>query len=343
MSTDDSVSQFDPAPYQSRDLERECEDFRKDFKRVREALGSVLLGQDEVVEEVLVCLLAGGHALIEGLPGLGKTLLAESLGHVLGLTVTRIQFTPDLMPADITGTTVLEIGELGGRSFRFEKGPIFSQVVLGDEINRATPKTQSALLEAMQERHVTIGGRTHPLPTPFLVLATQNPIELEGTYPLPEAQVDRFFFKIKIGMPSKEWTPRILDETTRVPRRPPESVLDAERVGQMSRLARETVLSSEVLNGVTRLLHATDPQSPEAAPTSRRYLRYGLSIRAGQCLVLSGKIHALLAGRYHVNWEDVTRTALPVLRHRIGLGLEADLEGLSPEALIEKILREVSL
>ncbi|MGE3173380.1 MAG: AAA family ATPase [Planctomycetota bacterium] len=301
---------------------------------LRRSLNERVIGQEALIDDLLVALLAGGHVLLEGLPGLGKTLLVRSLGHGLGLDFARIQFTPDLMPADVTGTTVID--EVGGaRAFRFQKGPIFAGLVLADEINRATPKTQSAMLEAMQEGSVTIAGESHRLPTPFHVVATQNPIELEGTYPLPEAQLDRFLFKLEVGQPSVDAMVRILAGTTGAEAPPAAAPLAAEDLGALQRSVREVLCGTHLLQFVAHLIAATHPQAEGADDRTRRYVRYGASARAGQAIVLGAKARALLDGRAAVTRADLGACALPSLRHRVLLGYEAEGAGLSVADLLE--------
>ena len=307
--------------------------------QVEAELRKLIVGQDEVVRDTVVALLAGGHVLLEGVPGLGKTSLVRALGDVLELSFSRIQFTPDLMPADITGTTLIQEDE-SGRRFHFQPGPVFANLVLADEVNRATPKVQSALLEAMQERTVTAGGATRPLPNPFFVLATQNPIELEGTYPLPEAQLDRFLFKLAVPYPSDAELAEIARRTTGSdqPRLAP--VVDAGQVMAMSALARTVPLADHVLDYAVRLVSATQPdRSPVADVAS--WLRFGASPRAVQALALTGKARALLAGRINVAFEDIRASARPVLRHRLLLSFEAEADGVTSDRLIDKLLDAV--
>ena len=315
--------------------------FAETFENLRRELTRVVVGQPDLVEHVLLALVAGGHVLLEGLPGLGKTLLVRTLAQVLDLSFSRIQFTPDLMPADISGTTLVEETPEGRRAFRFSPGPVFANLVLADEINRATPKTQSALLEAMQEGRVTVAGESRELPAPFLVMATQNPIEMEGTYPLPEAQVDRFLFKLQVGFPEPEDLVGILDQTTgnRLPT--VETVCAAPTLLEMGRLAREVVAGSAVLAYAARLVLATHPDRPEAPEAIRRYVRYGSSPRGGQALVRAARVRAMVSGRYNVAFEDLQAVALPCLRHRLIRSFEGEAEGVEPEKLLEEVLRAV--
>ncbi|MCK4542072.1 MAG: MoxR family ATPase [Spirochaetales bacterium] len=311
--------------------------------RIRKVLAEVskgVVGQSDRVTEILVCLLSKGHALIEGVPGLGKTYLIKSLGKILGLQTTRIQFTPDLMPADIIGTHVIMKSGEGIQDIQFQKGPVFTQILLADEINRATPKTQSAMLEAMQEQQVTVGGKTYPLELPFIVLATQNPIEMEGTYPLPEAQLDRFFFKLRIEYPKTEEIGEILDRTTYRSEPELKQITDTTTLLRMQELVRGIPISREVQDYAIRILMATHPEKNRNEIT--RYIRYGASPRGAQSMVLSGKVFALIDGRYAVSFEDIRRAALPSLRHRIILSFEGEAEGITPEGIISSILEEVA-
>ena len=314
--------------------------FRETAADIEAEVGKVIVGQERVVRHVLVAILAAGHALLEGVPGLGKTMLIRTLGQALSLEFSRIQFTPDLMPADITGTDIMEETPDGQRLFRFQPGPIFANLVLADEVNRATPKTQSAVLEAMQERTVTVANETYPLPAPFFVLATQNPLEMEGTYPLPEAQLDRFIFKVNVLFPSAAELTEIVARTTGkdVPIANP--VADAARVIAMQHLARQVPMPSHVGEYVSRLVVATHPQESDV-PLVRQYVRYGASPRAAQALVLGGKITALLAGRYNVSFDDVVAVAPAALRHRLILNFEGQAEGINPDDVIAGLLANV--
>jgi len=313
------------------------EKFADDYRKVRAEIGKAVVGHDEIVDGVLTCLFAGGHALLEGVPGLGKTLLIRSLSEALHLQFSRIQFTPDLMPADVTGTTIVVEGE-GGRDFSFRKGPIFAQIVLADEINRATPKTQSSLLEAMQERSVTVGGETHVLDRPFFVMATQNPVEQEGTYPLPEAQLDRFFFKLVVGYSSRSELAEILDRTTTGHEPTIERILDGPGIVEHQKLVRRVGITDGVQDYAVRLVLATHPEGQFASPDVNRYLRFGASPRAAQTLVLGGKVRALLDGRTSVSAADIREIALPALRHRCLLNFEAEAEGIGTDQVISGIL-----
>jgi MoxR-like ATPase len=314
------------------------EEFRGLANAVEDEVAKILVGQDELLREVLICMVAGGHALLEGVPGLGKTMLIRTIAETLDLGFSRIQFTPDLMPADITGTNILAEGERGAREFRFQPGPLFANLVLADEINRATPKTQSALLEAMQERSVTVANTTYSLAAPFFVLATQNPLEMEGTYPLPEAQLDRFLFKLLVRFPTAAELGEILARTTTTGLPRVRKVADGEQIARMGRLAREVPIASHVREYVVRLLLTTHPDSATAPAAVRKYVRYGASPRGAQSIVLAAKIRALLDGRLNVAFDDVRAMAAPALRHRIVLNFEGEAEGLTTDEVIAEVL-----
>jgi MoxR-like ATPase len=314
--------------------------FRSDHDRVKKEVQKAVVGHENIIDGVLTCLFAGGHCLLEGVPGLGKTLLIRSLSQALQLKFGRIQFTPDLMPADVTGTTiVVETPE--GRDFQFRKGPLFAQIVLADEINRATPKTQSALLEAMQERSVTVGGTTYQLDKPFFVMATQNPIEQEGTYPLPEAQLDRFFFKLEVGYSTRADLREILNRTTAGAVEEPQKVIDAEAILRHQKLVRAVRIADQVQDYAVRIVLATHPRGQFATPLVNQFLRFGASPRAAQTIVLAAKVKALLAGRASVAAEDVKAVAVPALRHRVLLNFEAEAEGRGADEIVTNILDTV--
>lgn len=313
--------------------------FTADLRRLRDEIAKMIVGQDEIVEGVLMCLLGGGHALLEGVPGLGKTMLVRTLAECLHATFSRVQFTPDLMPADIVGTNVITEDPHGGKRFEFQRGPIFANIVLADEINRATPKTQSALLEAMSEGSVTVAKQTHKLEKPFFVLATQNPLEMEGTYPLPEAQLDRFFFKLVVEFPDRQSLHTIIDRTTSDDMPRPQAVIDKARIVEMRELVRRVPLTRQIQDYAVRVLLATHPENPEATPTSKKYLRYGASPRGLQAVILAAKIRALLEGRYAVAIDDLRHVAAPALRHRLILNFEGEAEGVKADAIIAEILK----
>ena len=321
------------------------EEFRRIAAQVEDEVAKIIVGQEAILREVLICLIAGGHALLEGVPGLGKTMLIRTIADTLDLEFSRIQFTPDLMPADITGTNILAEGERGGtlsREFRFQPGPLFANLVLADEINRATPKTQSALLEAMQEKSVTVANATYRLQEPFFVLATQNPLEMEGTYPLPEAQLDRFLFKLLVRFPTAAELGEILARTTTTELPRVGKSASGAQVSRMGLLAREVPIASHVREYVVRLLLATHPDSATAPAAVRKYVRYGASPRGAQSIVLAAKIRALLEGRLNVAFEDVRAVATPALRHRVMLNFEGEAEGLTTDEVIGEMLAKTS-
>ena len=309
---------------------------------LRQAIGQAIVGQHDVVEQLLTGLLAGGHCLLEGVPGLGKTLLVRTLGQALELGFRRVQFTPDLMPADIVGTNVLEVSENGQKRFRFQQGPVFAHVVLADEINRATPKTQSALLEAMQEHSVTVGGTTYRLEEPFFVLGTQNQIEMEGTYPLPEAQVDRFFFKLHVGALGEDDLVEVIDRTTATASADVRPTLGRARIEEMRQLVREVAVADHVKRYAVRLSRATHPDSEVATEQVKRYVKFGASPRGIQTLILGGKVQALLDGRSHLACEDVRSVLHPALRHRILLNFEGEADGKSTDAILDEVVQETA-
>ena len=315
-------------------------EFRETAANIESEVGKVIVGQKEVVRHALIGILCGGHVLLEGVPGLGKTMLIRTLSQVLALDFSRIQFTPDLMPADITGTDIMEEAGDGRRQFRFQQGPVFANLILADEINRATPKTQSALLEAMQEHTVTVANETYRLSEPFFVMATQNPIEQEGTYPLPEAQLDRFLFKINVGFPTAEELNEILTRTTGKANPEPETAASGQQIIAMQHLARQVPIASHINTYISRLIVATHPGSSPASLVNQ-YVRYGSSPRGGQALVLGAKITALLAGRYNVSFDDVTAVAPAALRHRLLLNFEGQAEGISTDGVVADLVEKM--
>lgn len=324
MTTEESITQF-----------------RETYATIRAEIGRVMVGQDEIVEGTLNAIFAGGHVLLEGVPGLGKTLLVRTLSEVFELSFSRIQFTPDLMPADILGTNLVMETPEGRKEFQFQKGPVFAHLVLADEINRATPKTQSAMLEAMQERQVTAGGAVRPLPQPFFVLATQNPIDQEGTYPLPEAQLDRFFFKLVVGYPSAEELTEVLNRTTEGTKVTPSKILDGSGLAALQKLVRQVPIASHVKDYAVRLVLATHPKTATALPITNQYVRFGSSPRGAQVLVLAGKVRALTQGRFNVSFEDIAAVATASLRHRLIPNFEAEAEGITTDQILSQVLREV--
>jgi MoxR-like ATPase len=318
------------------------ENFLEYATKIETEVGRVIVGQGEVVRHVLISILAGGHVLLEGVPGLGKTMLIRTLGQALDLKFSRIQFTPDLMPADIVGTEILS-DEDGRREFRFRQGPLFANLVLADEINRATPKTQSALLEAMQEASVTVAQQTYQLEQPFFVMATQNPIEMEGTYPLPEAQLDRFFFKVSVDLPNVGEMVEILDRTTGKESPAANKAVSGAEIVQMRALARTVPIASHVKEYIAKLMLATHPDDPNASPLVKKYVRYGVSPRGGQALVLGAKVTALMAGRYNVAFEDVHAVARAALRHRLLLNFDGLAEGIHPDTVVDELVGALQL
>lgn len=319
-----------------QNIQDEIDQLRERLDTLRAEMATSFLGQHDIAELLLLSLLAGGHALLEGAPGLGKTTLVRSLADSLALGFRRVQFTPDLMPADILGSRILKSGTQGSPEFTFERGPVFTQILLADEVNRATPRTQSALLEAMQERQVTIYGKTLPLEQPFQVIATQNPIEMEGTYPLPEAQLDRFLVKIQLHLPPRKELQRILEATTGSEPEPNRPVLQQAEVCRIQALVRDIPVSDDILAKVAALVHATHPGSDLATEQTRKLVRFGSSPRGGQALLLMAKARALVAGRLHVTGDDIASLAAPCLRHRLILGYEADATGTSADAVVEQ-------
>ena len=321
--------------------EKDVEAFRRDTGEIREEIGRMIVGHRQVIDGVIMVLLADGNVLLEGVPGLGKTMLVRTLSRALGLDFSRIQFTPDLMPSDILGATVIVEDDTGAKHFRFEEGPIFSHIVLADEINRATPKTQSAMLEAMQEKSVTIGNDTHQLEAPFFVLATQNPLEMEGTYPLPEAQLDRFMFKLNVEFPDLGELHDIMDRTTADETPDVDRAVDRDRILEMRQLVRRVPVARHVQDYALRLLQATHPDHESAPEITRRYARVGSSPRGAQAILTTARVHALMQGRFNVSCQDVRHTAVPALRHRIILNFEGEAEGIETDEILETIIDEV--
>ncbi len=327
------ASKIDPA------VEKATQEFRKKFQGLRDEIGKAIVGHAEVVDGVLTALLVGGHVLLEGVPGLGKTYLIRTLAQAVDLKFSRIQFTPDLMPADIIGTTIIsEDPATGKRAFEFQRGPLFAQIVLADEINRATPKTQSALLEAMQEHTVTIGGTRHQLEEPFFVMATQNPIEQEGTYPLPEAQLDRFMFKLLVQYSNREELKTIMDRTTTAYKPDVSKVVSGQEIIGTQNLVRRIIIAPHVQDYAIRLAMASHPEGPFAVEATNKYVRWGASPRAVQTLTLGAKLHAMLDGRYNASFSDVQKVYLPAMRHRVLLNFEGEAEGISPDDVLKEVL-----
>jgi len=322
-------------------FEQRAAQFTERYKAVYQQINRVIVGHNDIVHGILTCLFVGGHCLLEGVPGLGKTLLVRTLAQTLDLDFSRIQFTPDLMPADILGTNMIIEDQAGKREFQFQKGPIFTQICLADEINRATPKTQSAMLETMQEKSVTISGNVYQMKPPFFVMATQNPIEQEGTYPLPEAQLDRFFFKLLLGYSDRAELNTIVERTTRELIIEPDKVMDGSEIVQWQQLIREVIIAPHVQDYLVRLTLATHPEGPFSLPETNQYLRWGSSPRGAQTLALAAKVRALLGGRFNVSFEDVRRVFLPAIRHRVILNFEAEAEGIEPDKVLLDILQQV--
>ena len=325
-------------PRDAQEIEAKAAEFRGRFTQIAAEVAKLIVGQKEVVRDVMIALFAGGHCLLEGVPGLGKTLLVRTLSEILDLQFRRIQFTPDLMPADIIGTNLVMEDESGRRYFEFQKGPLFGQLILADEINRATPKTQSALLEAMQERSITVAGTTHKLTPPFLVMATQNPLEMDGTYPLPEAQLDRFLLKIVVDYPSRGDLTQVLDRTVDTASATPEKIMDGVEIESWKALVRSVVVAPHVKDYGVRLVLASHPGGEFAAERVTKFVRFGSSPRGAQALMLSAKIRALLDGRFNGSFDDLVASAHSVLRHRLILNFEAEAEGVKSDTLIDEIL-----
>src|SRR3954463_3954146 len=334
MATQQPIPGVDPA------IQQACDDFRRDYRAVQAEIGKAIIGHEEIVDGVLTCLFVGGHALLEGVPGLGKTALIRALAEALHLKFSRIQFTPDLMPADVIGTNVIMENDSGSRQFTFMSGPIFAQIVLADEINRATPKTQSALLEAMQEKQVTAGGAIRKLEEPFFVMATQNPLEQEGTYPLPEAQLDRFFFKLIVQYSGREELREILNRTTMGRDVTVQPILDGPRIMEHQQLIRRVVVAPHVQDYAIRCTLATHPQGMYAIPMVNQFLRVGASPRAAQAITLAAKVRALLDNRFHVSFADIKQVAIPAMRHRVILNFEGEAEGITTDMVLEKVIAE---
>ncbi|MGB0421699.1 MAG: AAA family ATPase [Limisphaerales bacterium] len=319
-------------------VEQSIEAFRQDYQQLKAEIGKVIVGHEAIIDGTLSAIFAGGHVLLEGVPGLGKTLLVRTLSQALSLSFSRVQFTPDLMPADIVGTNLVVERSDGSKAFEFQHGPIFAHLILADEINRATPKTQSAMLEAMQERMVTAGGATRPLDQPFFVLATQNPIDQEGTYPLPEAQLDRFFFKLVVTYPSKEELKEVIRRTTEGFESSVAPILDGPTIQRYQELVRQVPVAEHVRDYAVRLILATHPDTENGAPISQQYLRFGSSPRGAQTLIVAAKVRALTDGRFNVSFEDIEACLLPALRHRLILNFEAEAEGMTTDQVLENIL-----
>ncbi|MDX2052994.1 MAG: MoxR family ATPase [Polyangiaceae bacterium] len=325
----------------SENVKLEVEEFQRRVGALRAEIGRVIVGQSSVVDGVIACLLAGSHALLEGVPGLGKTMLVRTLAQAVRLDFSRIQFTPDLMPADIIGTTIIDEGAQGGKTFEFRKGPIFSHIVLADEVNRATPKTQSALLEAMQEHRVTVGRTTYTIEEPYLVMATQNPLEMEGTYPLPEAQLDRFFYKLEVTFPSREELHTIVDRTTTEQEVSVQPVLQRAEILEMQKLVRQVAVARHVQDYAIRLLQSTHAATGKGFEQVQRFVRTGASPRGLQAMLLGAKIQALFDGRFAPGIDDVKAVAPLALRHRILLNFEGEAEGVTTDAVIQQILSQL--
>ncbi len=325
----------------SEQVEQKHDEFRETFLKIQEEISKRIVGQKEIIEGVLICLMTGGHALLEGVPGLGKTLLISTLKEVLNLEYQRIQFTPDLMPADIVGTTIVAEDENRQKFFEFQPGPIFANLVLADEINRATPKTQSALLEAMQEKSVTVAGQHRPLDLPFFVMATQNPLEMEGTYPLPEAQLDRFFFKLKVEFPSLDELDLVMERTTKREMPAVGEVCDGKQINELEQIVRDILVAEDVRRYALRIVMGTHPETDDAPEKTKQYVRYGSSPRGAQALILASKVRAILDSRYNVAREDIQAVALPSLRHRLILSFEGEAEGIDPDEIILHLLEVI--
>lgn len=326
---------------QGMNTEEQIQSFRERYETLRAEIGKVIVGHESIVEGTLIAVFGGGHILLEGVPGLGKTLLVRTLSEVLDMSFNRIQFTPDLMPADILGTNIVMETPDGKREFQFQHGPIFAHLILADEINRATPKTQSAMLEAMQEKSVTAGGQIRKLAEPFFVMATQNPIDQEGTYPLPEAQLDRFFFKLVVNYPSGAELSEVITRTTEGRRDPVNRVMTKDEITALQALVRQVPVASHVKDFAVRLVLATHPKTETAAPITNQYLRFGSSPRGAQTMILAAKVRALIQGRFNVSFDDIEAVATPALRHRLILNFEAEAEGITTDQIIAQILQDL--
>ncbi len=329
-----------PVPGVDAAVQAQCDAFRADYAAVKNEIAKAIVGHDEIIDGVLTCLFVGGHALLEGVPGLGKTALIRALADALSLKFNRIQFTPDLMPADITGTNIIQENAEGRRQQVFQEGPLFAQICLADEINRATPKTQSALLEAMQEKQVTAGGKIRKLEQPFFVMATQNPLEQEGTYPLPEAQLDRFFYKLHVQYSGRQELHEILNRTTSGHKPQINPVLDAHKILTHQQLVQRVVIAPHVQDYAIRCVLGTHPQGIYSIPMVNQFLRVGASPRAAQAITLGAKVRALLDGRFHVSFQDIKDVAIPAMRHRLILNFEGEAEAITTDMVLQKVLSE---
>lgn len=323
----------------SRDIEKEVSQFRDKIAKLREAIGEVIVGQRDVIDSVILCLIADGQVLLEGVPGLGKTMLVKTLSEAIDCKFSRVQFTPDMMPGDIVGTNMIVEDEHGNKSFEFQKGPVFTNILLADEINRATPKTQSALLEAMQEKSVTVGGRTYKLEAPFFVMATQNPLEMEGTYPLPEAQLDRFLFKVNVPFPTKDELHEVLRRTTATTTAHAHAVMSKDDVLSLRELAREVPIADHVQDYALKLVLGTHPELGAPTQMVKQYVRFGSSPRGAQAVIKAAKIHAIFQGRFNVSADDIRFAAVPALRHRTILNFEGEAEGISADDIIRDLIK----
>ena len=334
------ADQQPPQQLDAAQVQQLTDAFRADYKKVQAEIAKAIVGHTDIVDGILTCLFVGGHALLEGVPGLGKTALIRALSDAVHLDFSRIQFTPDLMPADVIGTSIIQENEHGHREFKFQEGPIFAQIVLADEINRATPKTQSAMLEAMQEKQVTAGGEVRKLQKPFFVMATQNPLEQEGTYPLPEAQLDRFFYKLIVPYSGRAELAEILNRTTAGVTPVVNAVVDGPTIQKHQDLVRKVIIAPHVQDFAIRCVLASHPGGEFAVPATNQYLRVGASPRAAQAISLASKVRAMLDGRFHVSFDDIKQVAKPALRHRLILNFEAEAEGITTDDIVDKIVAE---